>query len=104
MKRDTFRFFMCLLAKRVGLDFDRLLVHSVRYGTPNQIIAAGFARDVVMVQGGWATESGAAAYLMPTLNHATMVANAIHDAKAIPVEYLVHAFNSGKQVGGNDQS
>ena len=95
---------MCLLAKHVGLDFDRLLVHSERYGAPNQIIAAGFARDVVMVQGGWASEGGAAAYLMPTLNHAAMVTNAIHDNKAVPTDYLVHAFNAGKHVGGIGQS
>ena len=101
---DTFRFLMCLLAKRVGLDSDRLLVHSIRYGAPNKIIAAGFARDVVMVQGGWATEGGAASYLMPTLNHAAMVANAIHDNKAVPTDYLVHAFKSGNDVGGNCQS
>ena len=70
LKWDTFRFLMCLLAKQVGLDSDRLLVHSVRYGAPNQIIAAGFPRDVVMVQGGWASEGGAASYLMPTHKHA----------------------------------
>ena len=104
LKWDTFRFLMCLLAKRVGLDSDRLLVHSIRYGAPNQIIAAGFPRDVVMVQGGWASEGGASSYLMPTLNHAAMVANAIHDNKAVPVDYLVHAFNSGNGVGGNGQS
>ena len=77
---------------------------SIRYRAPNQIIAAGFARDVVMVQGGWATEGGAASYLMPTLNHAAMVANAIHDNKAVPTDYLVHAFKSGNDVGGNCQS
>ena len=104
LKWDTLRLLMCLLAKWVGIDSDRLLIHSFRYSTPNQIIAAGFARDVVMIQGGWATEGGAAAYLMSTLNHAAMVANAIHDAKAIPVDYLVHAFTSGKHVGGNGQS
>ena len=104
LKWDTFRFLMCLLAKRNGLDSDRLIVHSIRYGAPNQIIAAGFARDVVMVQGGWATEGGAASYLMPTLNHATMVANAIHDNKSVPTDYLVHAFNAGNYVGGNFQS
>ena len=103
LKWDTFRFLMCLLAKRVGPE--RLLVHSVWYGAPNQIIAAGFPRDVVMVQGGWASEGGAASYLMPTLNHAAMVANAIHaDNKAVPTDYLVHAFNAGKRVGGNGQS
>jgi len=68
---------------------------------PTKIIAAGFARDVVMVQGGWASEGGAASYLMPTLNHAAMVANAIHDNKSVPVDYLVHAFKSGNGVGGN---
>jgi len=104
LKWDEFRFLMCLLAKRVGLDSDRLIVHSIRYGAPNQIIAAGFARDVVMVQGGWATEGGAASYLMPTLNHAMMVANAIHDNKSVPTDYLVHAFNAGTNVGGNCQS
>ena len=88
-----------MLAKRVGLDSDRLLVHSIQYGAPNQIITAGFARDVVMVQGGWASEGGAASYLMQTLNHAAMVANAIHDNKSVPVDYLVHAFNSGNGVG-----
>ena len=62
------------------------------------------ARDVVMVQGGWATEGGAASYLMPTLNHAMMVANAIHDNKSVPTDYLVHAFNAGTNVGGNCQS
>ena len=36
---------MCLLVKQVGLDSDRLLVHSIRYGAPNQIITAGFPRD-----------------------------------------------------------
>ena len=48
----------------------------------------------LMVQGGWASEGGAAAYLMLTLNHAAMVANAIHDNKAVPTAYLVHAFNA----------
>ena len=104
LKWDTFRFLMCLLAKRVGLDSDRLLVHSIRYGAPNQIITAGFTRDVVMVQGGWASEGGAASYVMPTLNPAAMVANAIHDIKSVSVDYLVHAFNSGNGVGGNCQS
>ena len=104
LKWDTFRFLMCLLAKRVGLDSDRLLVHSLRYGAPNQIIAAGFTRDVVMVQGGWASEGGASAYLLPTLNPAAMGADAIHDNKAVPTEYLVHAFNAGKHVGGKGQS
>ena len=105
-KWDTFRFLMCLLAKRDGLDSDRFLVHSIRYGAPNQIIAAaaGFARDVVMVQGGWASEGSATSYLMPTLNHAAMVANAIHDNKFVPVDYLVHAFKSGNGVGGIGQS
>jgi hypothetical protein len=49
-----------LLAKRVGLDSDKIIIHSIRYGAPNQVIAVGFARDVIMVQGGWASEGGAA--------------------------------------------
>ena len=101
LKWDAFRFLTCALARKVGLDPARLIVHSGRYGAPNQIVAHGFARDVVMVQGGWASEGGAGAYLMPSLNHAKLVADAIHDQDAIPVPYLAHAFNAGKQVGGN---
>ena len=33
-----------------------------------------------------------------------VVANAIHDNKAVPTDYLAHAFNSGNNVGGNCQS
>jgi len=51
--------------------------------------------------GGWASEGGAASYLMPMLNHAAMVANAIHDNKTVPTDYLVHAFN---HIGGDCQS
>ena len=93
-----------LLAKRVGLDSDKIIIHSIRHGTLNQVIAAGFASDAIMVQGGWASEGGAASYLMPTLDHDAMVANAIHNNKSVPVVYLVHAFNSGNDVGGNCQS
>ena len=100
LKWDMFRFLMCALARKVGLDPARLIVHSGRYGAPNQIVAHGFARDVVMVQGGWASEGGASSYLMPSLSHAKMVANAIHDPTAIPVAYLAHAFTAGNTVGG----
>ena len=76
-------------------------MHPGRYGAPNQIVAHGFARgDVVMVEGGWASEGCASWYLMPSLSHAKMVADAIHDPSAIPVAYLAHAFTAGSDVGG----
>ena len=81
---SLFRWLMRRVAETHGLDPDRLVVHSCRYGAVNQLVAAGFDETNVMMQGGWATAGGARAYIMPSIVRAARTANAIHDDTLVP--------------------
>ena len=56
---SLFRWLMRQVAEAHGLDPNRLVVHSCRYGAVNQLVAAGFDETAVMMQGGWASTGGA---------------------------------------------
>ena len=99
---SLFRWLMRQVAEAHGLDPDRLVVHSCRYGAVNQLVAAGFDETNVMMQGGWASTGGARAYIMPSITRAARTASAIHDATLVPLDWLKHAFNAGK-VGKKGQ-
>ena len=93
---SLFRWLMRMVAEAHGLDPERLVVHSCRYGAVNQLVAAGFDETNVMMQGGWATPGGAKAYIMPSIMRASRTADAVHDATLVPIDWLRHAFNTGK--------
>jgi len=91
-----FRWVLRQVAEAHGLDPDRLVVHSCRYGAVNQLVAAGFDETAVMMQGGWATSGGARAYVMPSITRCDRTSAAIHDPALVPLSWLRHAFDAGK--------
>ena len=93
---SLFRWLMRQVAEAHGLDPDRLVVHSCRYGAVNQLVAAGFDETAVMMQGGWATSGGARAYVMPSIMRSSRMTDALHDPNLVPLDWLKHAFDAGK--------
>jgi len=101
MRWTVMRQIMRIIAAAHGLDEDRLVVHSIRYGAPNQLDACGFDDAAKMIQGGWTTAAGMRSYVQPAFSHADRVAAALHDQRAIPLQHTLFAFNAGKSgLGG----
>ena len=96
MRWDIMRQIMRIVAAVHRLDENRLVVHSIRYGAPNQLDACGFDDQAKMVQGGWSTPQGMRSYVQPMFTHADRVSAALHDSRAIPLAHTVFAFNAGK--------
>ena len=92
---SLFRWLMRQVADAYGLEPNRLIVHSCRYGAVNQLVAAGFDEVAVMMQGGWASTGGARAYVMPSITRSDRTANALYDPNLVPLAWLKHAFNAG---------
>jgi hypothetical protein len=69
------------VARVMQVDESRLLPHSIRLGGPAQL--QNFSDAVRMTQGNWSTVGGMLAYARGSLQHASLVASAMHDPAVI---------------------
>jgi hypothetical protein len=74
------------VATRLQLDPSRLLPHGLRVAGPVQLSA--FSDSVKMTQGNWRSVGGMLAYARGSLQHAALVAAAMHDSSVLPLELL----------------
>ena len=101
LRWNVIRQVMRIVATAHGLDENRLVAHSIRYGAPNQLDTCGLDDATKMVQVGWTTAAGMRSYVQPGFNHADKVSSALHDQRAIPLQHTLFAFNAGKSgLGG----
>jgi hypothetical protein len=74
------------LAVSEGLDPARLVPHSLRVGSVNQIESHGIHAQ--QIHGRWNSPEGLAAYTHAALGHARRVAPELHNADLLPAEFL----------------
>ena len=74
------------VAIRLRLDPSRLVPHGLRVAGPVQLSC--FADSVRMTQGNWTSVEGMLAYARGSLQHAKLVADALHDPSVLPLDLL----------------
>lgn len=80
------------LAIAHSLDPDRLLSHSIRVGSVNQLESLGIHTQ--QVHGRWNTPEGLSAYTHASLAHASRVSAELHNPAIMPVELLRFTYMS----------
>jgi hypothetical protein len=80
-----------VVAARLHLDPSRLLPHGLRVAGPVQL--SQFSDAVKMAQGNWHSVQGMLAYARGSLNHAALVAEAMHDPTVLPLPLLIASYS-----------
>lgn len=78
------------VATLMHLDPSRLLPHPICLGGPTQL--QNFSDAIKMCQGNWSTVNGMLAYARGSLQHASLVASALHDPSVVSDELVQLAY------------